>query len=64
MHYADRVLLLKDGHSVAFGNPAAVLTPDAVLDAFQLPISVIHQRAMPIHFWCPRTSLSPVNPSI
>ena len=43
MHYADRVLLLKDGHSVAFGNPAAVLTPDAVLSAFQLPVSVIHQ---------------------
>ncbi len=43
LQYADRVLLLKDGHAVAFGQPVNVLTPDAVLDAFQLPVSIIEQ---------------------
>lgn len=43
MQYADKVLLLKDGQSVAFGEPSAVLTLDAILDAFQLPVSVIRQ---------------------
>lgn len=43
LQYADKVLLLKDGHSLAFGDPTAVLTADAVLDAFQLPVSVVYQ---------------------
>lgn len=46
LEYADKVLLLKDGKSVAFGNPVDVLTPDAVLNAFQLPVSLIQQPGL------------------
>ncbi len=66
LQYADKVLLLKDGKAVAVGTPVTVLTPDAVLDAFQLPVSVIEQPgfAHPFLVHTRQTlPLQPVNPS-
>lgn len=66
LQYADKVLLLKNGQAVAFGTPAAVLTPDTILDAFQLPVSVIHQPDFAHPFLVhtrQTTSFQSVNPS-
>lgn len=43
MQYADNVLLLKEGRALSFGKPAAVLTPEAIFDAFHLSVQIIHQ---------------------
>jgi iron complex transport system ATP-binding protein len=38
--FADRVLLLKDGHAIAMGTPHEVLTPDTLRQVFALEILV------------------------
>lgn len=43
MQYADKVLLLKEGQALAFGPPARVLTAEAILEAFRLPVTLIQQ---------------------
>ncbi|MGA0559490.1 heme ABC transporter ATP-binding protein [Larkinella sp. VNQ87] len=43
MQYADTVLLLKEGRTLAFGKPTDVLTADSIFDAFQLTVQLIHQ---------------------
>ncbi|WP_234734141.1 heme ABC transporter ATP-binding protein [Tellurirhabdus bombi] len=43
MQYANKVLLLKGGKTLALGNPANVLTPETILKAFQLHVTIVHQ---------------------
>lgn len=38
--YADRILVLKDGQTLAEGRPQTVLTPQTIQQAFDLPVMV------------------------
>ena len=38
--FADRVLLIKDGHMVATGPPREVLTPEMLCEVFEIQVLV------------------------
>lgn len=38
--YADRILMMKAGRSLAFGTPNAILTPQLIHEAFNMPVMV------------------------
>jgi iron complex transport system ATP-binding protein len=44
--YADRVALLVGGHLKAIGNPRDVLTPEAISQAYCLPVNVVEHPFM------------------
>ncbi|OIN59622.1 heme ABC transporter ATP-binding protein [Arsenicibacter rosenii] len=46
MQYADQVLLLHQGQSLAFGPPATALTPYTIRQAFGLDVQIIEQPAL------------------
>ena len=39
--FADRIVVLRDGHQLASGCPRAVLTPDTIEEAFAFPAMVV-----------------------
>ncbi|RYE25554.1 MAG: heme ABC transporter ATP-binding protein [Sphingobacteriales bacterium] len=45
MQYADKVLLLKHGNSVAFGTPKEVFREDIMSHAFEYPIHILQNPA-------------------
>lgn len=54
--YADEVLLMQDGHTVAHGTPAAVLTEQYLSKAYQFPVRVETHPYHPcpaVYFGCP-----------
>ncbi|WP_019991481.1 heme ABC transporter ATP-binding protein [Rudanella lutea] len=57
MQYADRVLLLNDGQSLASGKPSAVLTSTTIREAFQLSVDVIDQAHIPYPIIVPSRQL-------
>jgi iron complex transport system ATP-binding protein len=49
IQYADKVLLLKDGAALGFGNPLEVLSPVNILEAFNISMDLVH----PVGAECP-----------
>lgn len=47
LQYADRVLMLKNGHMHAIGLPENVLTEQAIQEAFGLPVQIIQPEMTP-----------------
>ena len=47
LQYADRVLMLKNGHMHAIGLPENVLTEQAIHEAFGLPVQIIQPEMTP-----------------
>lgn len=42
IQYADKVLLIKDGASLGFGEPLSVLSPSNILEAFNISMDLVH----------------------
>ncbi|MDJ1496516.1 heme ABC transporter ATP-binding protein [Cytophagaceae bacterium DM2B3-1] len=42
MQYADKVLILNSGKTIAFGKPVQVMTPANIFSAFHIPVDIIH----------------------
>ncbi len=68
--FADRIMLIKDGRSVAHGKPQEVLIPDLLCDVFQIEVLVDSHplsgapRITPIHTGIvDRVSLSRMKPN-
>ena len=47
--YADRIIILAEGKILASGNPQAVLNPETIQNAFQIPVTIIPHP----HLDCP-----------
>jgi iron complex transport system ATP-binding protein len=56
--FFDRLVLLKDGHIVADGPPAAVVTAEAVHDVFGTAVAVYHHPTAGV----PQMTLLPSGP--
>ncbi len=55
MQYADQVLLLHQGQSLASGTPAAALTPSTIRQAFGLDVQIIDQPTLDYPIVIPAT---------
>ncbi|MGQ0697973.1 MAG: heme ABC transporter ATP-binding protein [Panacagrimonas sp.] len=54
--YADRVLLLKDGATQAYGSPGEVLTVESIQAVFGLAVELIHSEGSATPWIVPRAS--------
>lgn len=45
IRYCDKVLMLKDGKSYAFGTPEEILTPEAIHDVYGVEATIIEQES-------------------